>query len=224
MPAKAKTLSAKTLDGDKYTPIRSVANKIIEILGVLQTLEPAVKNAKASLSEQCQSIFFEDLDAGEVNGNHKFTSSKGELTVNFKLVPGADITQYQRTMLSYLGDHYEELFEEVEEIEITGSQRSMREQFKSYPGAFRLELKHTVTDEQMKQLYNKCPDLFVLVPREPERYAELFPRCVQKTTKVYPKGGFIERLGRIEGDLRKRVLNALRNFFEKNLETAIKGG
>jgi len=224
MPAKAKTLSNKTLDGDQYAPIRNVANKIIEILGVLRALEPAVKAAKGTLTDQCREIFFTDLDAGEVNGNHVFKSTKGELTVNFKLASGADITQYQKTLLTYLGEHYEELFEEREEIAVTGSQRAMQEQFKDYPGAFRLELKHTVKDDDMKRLYKRCPEMFNLIPWDTERYANLFPKCVERDTKVYPKGGFIEKLGRVEGDLRKRVLKALQSFFEKNLEMAVKGG
>lgn len=222
MAAKAKVLNKTTLEADKYSKIRSLANKLIEAIYVYKNLEPHIKRGKESLSQRCKEIFIEDLEQGEINGNHNFSSGKGDLTVNFRLMNNADITQYQQTLLRFLGEHYNDLFDEVTEINITSSRRTKANQFQDYPGMFRLKLKESIRDKEMVMLYNKMPHLFDLEVRDVERYAEVFPQSVETTNKVYPKNGFIERLGRIESSIKKRVLNVLKSFFENNIETAIK--
>lgn len=222
MAAKAKVLNKTTLDADKYSEIRSLANKLIEAIYVYKNLEPHIKRGKESLSQKCKEIFIEDLEQGEVNGNHNFSSEKGDLTVNFRLTNNADITQYRKTLILFLENYYDYLFEETTEIDITSSRRTRANQFQDYPGIFRLKLKESIRDKEAITLYNKMPHLFDLEIRDIKRYAEIFPQSVETTEKIYPKNGFIEKLGRIESSIKKRVLNVLKNFFEYNIETAIK--
>lgn len=224
MSAKVKELNRSTVSSERFKEVKKVASKLIEAIAVNKKLYPFILQTKKQIGAECTDIFFEDLENGEINGNHEFNTLKGSLTVNFRLLDGAEVTEYRKTLITCLPDHYEDLFDEEDSTEITASQRTMKEQFKQSPGLFQFKVKDNVSDKQLEKLYKFMPDAFELEvrPDSIQRYAATHPKSVSVYKKVYCKNGFIEKLGRIEGDLRKRMLTTLKKFFEKNISTAVR--
>ena len=221
MAAKAKELTKQTIDEDKFKAIRAKANKVIEAAKACKVLTEFISANKTEINTVCREIFLQDLENGSINGNHIFSGPKGTMTINFKLMAKADITQYKRTLVSYLGERYVDLF--MEEIEFEpSSEEEFCEQIHEHPELFSLTMKPGVTMKELLKVYKTFPQLFTIRVRDKKRYAEVYPDLVEETKKVYPINGFIAKLGKIESTLMKRVINVLRKFFEDNLDSAIK--
>lgn len=201
---------------------KDLVDKLAKSLSVLKSLQKMTEELKQKLRRKCQDQFLRDIKKGKIYGNHTYKTENGPLTVNFRVAPESEITHYERSLASDLYDNWEKLFEETEEIIVSTTPQQTGKQFLVHPELFTLSLKPAVTMNQMLELYKKYPDLFDVNVRSKERYKEVYPNNVETKRKVFPKNGFIEKLGKIEENLRKRVLNSLSKYFEKYLETAIK--
>jgi formylmethanofuran dehydrogenase subunit A len=179
-------------------------------------------SSKKTLNHLCTEIFQEDLKNGEIYGNHTIETSQGKLTVNFRMSPESDISAYENILRAEFKEDYVELFREIANIEVTTAYPNQKSQFSEHPEIFTLILKKNITMGEMKAVFKKYPDLFEIAIRDKERYADVYPNSVKIEKKVYPNHSFIDKLEKFSDVLRKRVINILSKFFDKNMECAVK--
>ena len=221
MAAKEKKITKKSVDN--FSPLKALATALVEAIGLMKKLSENISERKDKLRLLCQQVFLEDLAEGRVYGNHVFKTKNGKLTANFRVRSDASITQYRKSLSKDLGSHYNELFEEKDEITLVPGGKRFKREIKEHPELFKLELKRGITMADLLRVYHEFPNLFDIKVDSLERYAQVYDRGVIIDTKVYPRNGLLEKLGRIEDKLRKRALTVLSRWLEENLEVAIKG-
>lgn len=221
MPAKVKEIRKQDVDGS-FAPVRRLVEKLIDAVTMQRALYDSVQENKDALRLLVHGIFMQDLSEGTINGNHTFETEKGDLTANFKVGANADISQYRKSLRADLGDDYGELFEETDKIEVTSQSSLWKRQIREHPELFTLTLRDNVTMDELLMLWEKHPELFNIGVYSQDRYQKVYPKHCKTDTKVRPRQGLLEKLGRLEGKLRKRVLTVLRRFLEENIEVAIK--
>lgn len=216
MAAKEKEINRKK------GSIADIVLKLAKALSTLSQLQKITEDLKQRLRRHSRSRFLRDLKEGNINGNHVYNSEHGPVTVNFRVTPNADISQYESSLATEFEENWEKMFDEIEEIEVTASDKKIAKHFEDHPELFYLSIKPRVTMIQLHRLYKDHPKLFDINVRSKKRYKEVYPEYVEESKKIYPKNGFIERLGKVDDSLRKRVLNCLYKFFENNLEMSVK--
>lgn len=223
MSAQEKILSEDTVKNKKdYEKLTTLATQILNGIKTSKQLQIALDSSKKTLNHLCTEIFQEDLKKGDIYGNHTIETSQGKLTVNFRMSPGSDISAYEKILRVEFKDNYADLFKEVKEIEVTTAYPNQKSQFSEHPELFTLTLRKNITMGDMVKVFKKYPDLFEIAIRDKERYAEVYPYSVKIEKKVYPNHSFIDKLNKFSDVLRKRMINILSKYFDKNMECAVK--
>lgn len=223
MASQEKILSKDTVkDKRALDRIQVLASQILKGNSTLKELSTLIGQSKKTINALCTEIFQDDLKNGEVYGNHIIETAQGKLTVNFRMASESDISEHEKALRVDFKDHYADLFREVPTIEVTTAYPNQKVQFTEHPELFTLNLRKNITMGDMVKLFKKNPDFFEIAIRDSVRYSEVYPNSVKITKKVYPNHSLIERLGNVSDILRKRLINILSKFFDKNLECAIK--
>jgi hypothetical protein len=223
MAATEKILSKDTvIDKKAFAIVEKYAKQIILGTQSVKSLQESLVKVKQVLNGICLELFQNDLKQGEIYGNHVIETSEGKLTVNFKMAQMADVSSYEETLKEGLKDNYGELFMNKPTIEVTTEYPNQKKQFVEHPELFILSLKKSVMMKDMVKIFAKYPEAFEIVIRDLERYSEVYPNSVKKTKKVYPKNGLLEKLEGISDTLKKKCINTLAKYFDKNMECAIK--
>jgi hypothetical protein len=223
MSAQEKILTANNVNNkNDYEKLTTLATKILNGIKTSKQLQSALDSSKKTLNHLCTEIFQEDLKNGEIYGNHTIETSQGKLTVNFRMSPESDISAYENILRAEFKEDYVELFREIASIEVTTAYPNQKSQFSEHPELFTLTLKKNITMGDMVKVFKKYPDLFEIAIRDKERYADVYPNSVKIEKKVYPNHSFIDKLEKFSDVLRKRVINILSKFFDKNMECAVK--
>jgi hypothetical protein len=222
MAAQEKNLSKSSVRNETLDRITKLSREILNSIKVSTELYKQLALAKKSLSEVCTQIFLKDLEKGEIYGNHVIEVGEEKLTVNFRMSPESNISEYEKTLRADFKNNYADLFVEVPTIEVTTAYPNQKIQFENHPELFTLSLKKSITMPEQVKIFKKHPECFELVIRDLERYAEVYPSSVETKKKIYPVNGILEKLANIEETLRKRIINVLSKFFQKNLECAVR--
>lgn len=223
MSAQEKILTANNVNNkNDYEKLTTLATKILNGIKTSKQLQSALDSSKKTLNHLCTEIFQEDLKNGEIYGNHTIETSQGKLTVNFRMSPESDISAYENILRAEFKEDYVELFREIASIEVTTAYPNQKSQFSEHPELFTLTLRKNITMGDMVKIFKKFPELFEIAIRDKERYAEVYPNSVKIEKKVYPNHSFIDKLEKFSDVLRKRVINILSKFFDKNMECAVK--
>jgi hypothetical protein len=222
MAANEKNLT-KSMKGNKaLTGLTDLATQILNATKINKSLIEKLSLAKKELNEHCIEIFLKDLTKGEIYGNHTIDTPGGKLTVNFRMGPQCDISEYEKTLKADFKDNYADLFVEIPTIEVTTAYPNQKIQFEAHPELFVISLKRSVTMVEMTKIFKKFPDSFDLIIKDKKNYSEVYPASVEITKKIFPAGGILEKLANLEITLRKRILGVLTKFFDKNIECAVK--
>ena len=222
MAAQEKNLSKTIKNQDTLDRITNLSKEILKSIDTSKELYKQLDLAKKSLNDVCTQIFLKDLEKGEIYGNHVIEVGDKKLTVNFRMSPESNISEYEKTLRADFKDNYADLFVEVPKIEVTTAYPNQKIQFESHPELFTLSLKKSITMPEQVKIFKKHPECFELVIRDLERYAEVYPSSVETKKKIYPVNGILEKLANLEQDLRARIIKVLSKFFQKNLECAVK--
>jgi len=222
MAPQEKFLSKDNVDVKSFGKITELATQVINGITASTRLVTALDLSKKILKDMCLEIFQKDVKDGVVYGNHIIVTSVGNLMINFKMSPESDISEHEKTLRAEFKDDYAGLFRELPKIDVTTAYPNQKLQFQEHPELFTLTLRKNITMGDMAKLFKKTPDMFELQIRDKERYAEVYPLSVKTEKKVYPSHGFLEKLGNISDTLRKRCINILAKYFDKNLECAVK--
>jgi hypothetical protein len=222
MAAQEKNLTEALKGTETLQSLTSMASQVLSAIKVSKKLGDDLYLAKKALNEICTDIFLKDLENGLVYGNHVIDTKEGKLTINFRMSPESDISDYEKSLRADFKDNYADLFVEVPNTEVTTAYPNQKIQFESHPELFVIVLKKGVTMGQMAKVFKKYPECFDLIIRDKERYAEVYPSSVDLTKKIFPVNGILEKLAGYELALRKRIITVLSKFFQKNLECAVK--
>lgn len=222
MASQEKILTMDNTDHKSLGKIIGLATQVLQGINSIKKLGTALDSAKKVLNDMCLEIFQEDIKNGEVFGNHIIVTPVGNLMINFKMSPESDISEHEKTLRAEFKDDYAGLFREFPKIDVTTAYPNQKIQFQEHPELFTLTLRKNITMGDMAKLFKKTPDMFELQIRDKERYAEVYPNSVKTEKKVYPNHGFLEKLGNLSDTLRKRAINILSKYFDKNLECASK--
>jgi hypothetical protein len=222
MAAQEKNLSKSIKNAETLERITNLSKEILDGINTSVQLNKTLALAKKSLSDVCTLIFLKDLDKGEINGNYVVEVGDKKLTVNLRMSPQSNISEYEKALRADFKDNYADLFVEVPTIEVTTAYPNQKIQFESHPELFTLSLKKSITMPEQVKIFKKHPECFELVIRDLERYAEVYPSSVETKKKIYPVNGILEKLANLEEDLRARIIKVLSKFFQKNLECAVR--
>ena len=222
MAAQEKNLNTTIKNQETLDKVSNLAKEILKSIKVSRDLYKELDLAKSRLTDTCIQIFLKDLGNGDIYGNHIIDVGDEKLTINFRMSPQSDISEYEKTLRADFKDNYADLFVEIPTIEVTTAYPNQKIQFESHPELFVLSLKKSITMDQMVKIFKKYPDCFELVIRDKDRYADVYPSSVKTTKKIFPANGILEKLANLEQALRTRIINVLSKFFQKNLECAVK--
>jgi hypothetical protein len=222
MAAQEKNLTKSSIRNETLERITNLSKEILDGVSTSVELNKTLALAKKSLSDVCTQIFLKDLDKGEIYGNYVVEVGDRKLTVNLRMGPQANISEYEKTLRADFKDNYADLFIEVPTIEVTTAYPNQKVQFDNHPELFSLCLKTSITMAEMKKVFKRFPECFELTIRDKVRYAEVYPSSVETKKKIYPVNGILEKLANLEQELRARIIRVLSKFFQKNLECAVK--
>ena len=222
MSSQEKILSKDNVNVKSLDKMKALASQILKGINTSKELNVALTSTKKTLNEMCLEIFQRDIKKGEVYGNHVIETTDGKLIINFRMSPESNISEHEKVLRGEFKDNYAELFREIPTIEVTTAYPNQKPQFHDHPELFTLTLRKNITMGDMVKLFKKTPDLFEIAIRDKQRYAEVYPNSVEITKKVYPNHSLLEKLGDVSDTLRKRLINILSKYFERNLECAIK--
>lgn len=222
----AKTIDEKTLQGEKLEEAQKLARVIKERYKHVQIESDQLEEDKKELAGISKEVFFEDLGKDDIHNNHDYyTEGDDRVRVNFK-VKSRPITEISKKpagdfLKGQLGEYFDKLFTESNSRTITASQDELRSQAVDHPECFGIQLKKTLTHEDLYKLVSEHPDWVEVHVSDDEKYSEIYPEHVNTETTVIPKGKFIESAEKMEPTLKTKVRGLMKAFLEPTIAPAV---
>lgn len=216
-------MSSKVIDDSFVSLAETIKGQHTQINQLKDTFE----TDKDKLSSHSKELFLKDISEGDIVGNHEYHTTDGTVTVNFK-INGRPLTEINgKPAINILRDKFkesvDELFSQDTRIKVTPDEPKLRSQACAHPECFDIGLKPLTHEEKMR-LVAEHPDWITVQVTDLERYAEVYPACVEKETSVNFKQGFIESLSKLDTVVRKSAAGLLKALLPDVLQTAVNCG
>lgn len=227
--ANAKLIDTKSFQTKaQYNEAVKLATSINKNHVEISKRQEQLDHDKAKLSDISKAIFTGDLNGAipALYGNHEYHVPDDIVSVNFKLsvAPISEINKKPADsfLKSRFGEEaYKKCFTEKKGYKSTADAVKQLEQAKSHPELFRVSLRPDLEPEDLRKILEAVPDKVVVQVSNPEQYAKAYPGDVETETKVAIKGGFLEKVAKLDENIRKKVAKVLKAIIAPNVYTAI---
>ncbi len=233
MPAKSRIITeedtVKMGKAGTYAQAIKLVKQIIKGHDLIAKVTDANEVRKGELLDMSRRVFWQDLEAGEVYGNHEYDVGTERATVNFKCksvkVDPIDGQAAHVKLKSVFGEEaYKKLFKEDEGIEVSVDDSRVRAQFRESPDRFTLKVRTSLSQEALRELYMHNPKAFDVEPADLEDYAKSYPKCVKRAKSVKIANKFLETAGKLKEDVMDKAKGVLATLLQTAMTEVVNCG
>jgi len=214
-------------DKDAYRNVQSLVSEIKRLHTLINETEETIDQKKKEIKKISTDIFFKSIDEPEIpefNSSHEFHTPEGVIRVSYK-VKARPLTEINGKPAEEITDtlfkeHAEKLFSKESEYTVKSDDNTQRKQACEHPEVFRITLKD-LTVEQLSKLIIEHPEYLTVNITNLEKYAEIYPEHVDKTTTIKINNGFLDTVDKIDGILKVKARKFIVALLKPTLEPAV---